>query len=64
MNEIAEKDKTIFNLNKQLANMQILLQAKGILSVADDEFNENITDEIDLNENLSELHGLAIKQSK
>ncbi|MFO0117996.1 MAG: hypothetical protein ACK521_10435 [bacterium] len=37
MNDIAEKDKSIFNLNKQLANMQILLQTQGILGHQDDD---------------------------
>ena len=33
MNDIAEKDKTIFSLNKQLANMQTLLQTQDILNI-------------------------------
>jgi|688.fasta_scaffold190778_3 hypothetical protein len=43
MNDIAEKDKTIFNLNKQLANMQTLLQAQEILSKGDDMTQSLIT---------------------
>jgi hypothetical protein len=48
MSDIAEKDKSIFNLNKQLSNMQILLTTQN-------------PDEV--TQNLSELNGLMAEQT-
>lgn len=56
MSDIAEKDKSIFNLNKQLANMQILLQTQGMISNGDE---PDVTAN-EITQNLTELHSLAI----
>ena len=57
MNDIAEKDKNIFNLNKQLANIQILLQTQGMINNGE-EPDETVNE---INHNLTELHSLAIQ---
>lgn len=51
MNDIAEKDKVIFNLNKQLSNMQILMQSQEILNQGEDNYTE--TNYTQINNNLS-----------
>ena len=62
MSDIAEKDKVIFNLNKQLSNMQILMQSSEILHQGEDNYTE--TNYTQINNNLSQLHNLAIQQSQ
>jgi hypothetical protein len=52
MNDIAEKDKTIFSLNKQLANMQTLLQTQEILAKGDD-MNQSLITSSEINQNLN-----------